>query len=84
MNVTLDISSLKVCPNEYRLIHLLHKYFIYHFFLKHPFTYPPYKITYFFFICSTLRPLFLMECEIDDIHFFPVFNKFISLKSEFL
>ena len=79
LKVTLEISSLKVCPNVYRLINLIHKYFIQHFFLKNPYTYPPYYITYFFFICSTLRHLFLMECEIHLPHFFHVFNKLISL-----
>ena len=55
LKVTLYISSQKVCPNVYRFIHLLHKHFIQHFVLKHPFTYQPYNITYFFYICSTLR-----------------------------
>ena len=57
LNVILDITSLKVCLNIDRLIHFLTKNFIQHFILKLPFTYPPYKIPYFFFYCSALRHL---------------------------
>ncbi|TMX02667.1 hypothetical protein EJD97_020541 [Solanum chilense] len=84
LKVTLDIASLKVCPNVDRLIHLLDTNFIQHFVLKLPFTYPPYKIPYFFFNCSALRHLYLKECEIHLPRFFQGFNKLISLKLKFV
>uniref|UniRef100_M1DX39 F-box/FBD/LRR-repeat protein n=1 Tax=Solanum tuberosum TaxID=4113 RepID=M1DX39_SOLTU len=80
LKVTLDIISLKVCPNVDRLIFLLDTNFIQHFVLKLPFSYPRYSLPFFFFYCSALRHLYLMECEILVPSFFQGFNKLISLK----
>ena len=60
LKVTFNIISIIVCPNVDH---------IQHFVLKLPFTYPPYKILYFFFYCSALRHLYLMECEIHLLCF---------------
>ncbi|XP_049403301.1 F-box/FBD/LRR-repeat protein At1g13570-like [Solanum stenotomum] len=80
LKVTLDIISLKICPNVDRLIFLLDTKFIQHFVLKLPFTYPRYSLPYFLFYCSALRHLYLMECEIHVPSFFKGFDKLISLK----
>ena len=50
LKATLDIISLKVCPNVDHLIFSLDTDHIQHFVLKLPFTYPPYRFPNFFFI----------------------------------
>ena len=79
LKVTLDIISLKVCPNVDRLIFSLDTDHIQHFVLKLPFTYPPYRLPNFFFNCSALRHLYLKECEIQLPCFFKGYNKLIRL-----
>ena len=80
LKVTLNITSLIVCPDVDRLIFSLDTDHLQYFVLKLPFTYPPYRLPNFFFNCSALRHLYLMECEIQLPCFFPGFNKVIRLK----
>ncbi|XP_015075264.1 F-box/FBD/LRR-repeat protein At1g13570-like [Solanum pennellii] len=79
LKVTLNITSLIVCPDVDRLIFSLDTDHLQHFVLKLPFTYPPYRLPNFFFNCSALRHLYLKECEIQLPCFFKGFNKLIRL-----
>ena len=64
LKVTLNITSLIVCPDVDCLIFSLDTDHLQHFVLKLPFTYPPYRLPNFFFNCSALMHFYLKKCEI--------------------